>query len=60
MARIFITGSSDGIGQAAAKILADQGHSVVLYARNADRASSIERAVPNAEAVLVGDLAINC
>ncbi|OJD21390.1 hypothetical protein ACJ73_07268 [Blastomyces percursus] len=56
MARIFITGSSDGIGQATAKILADQGHSVVLHARNADRASSTERAVPNAEAVLIGDL----
>ncbi|RMJ24849.1 Short chain dehydrogenase [Aspergillus sp. HF37] len=56
MARIFITGSSDGIGQAAAKILADQGHSVVLHARNADRAASTRKAVPKAEAVLVGDL----
>lgn len=56
MARIFITGSSDGIGQAAAKILADQGHSVVLHARNADRAASAHKAVPKAEAVLVGDL----
>lgn len=56
MARIFITGSSDGIGQAAAKILADQGHSVVLHARNADRAASAKSAVPKAEAVLVGDL----
>lgn len=56
MTRIFITGSSDGIGQAAAKILADQGHSVVLHARNADRAASAHKAVPKAEAVLVGDL----
>ncbi|KAJ5641677.1 hypothetical protein N7490_005677 [Penicillium lividum] len=56
MARIFITGSSDGIGQAAAKILADQGHSVVLHARNAERAASTHQAVPKAEAVLVGDL----
>lgn len=56
MTRIFITGSSDGIGQAAAKILADQGHSVVLHARNADRATSARKAVPKAEAVLVGDL----
>ncbi|KAL4781130.1 hypothetical protein BJX76DRAFT_24782 [Aspergillus varians] len=56
MARIFITGSSDGIGQAAAKILADQGHSVVLHARNADRAASAHKAIPAAEAVLVGDL----
>ncbi|KKZ60995.1 hypothetical protein EMCG_04330 [[Emmonsia] crescens] len=52
MARIFITGSSDGIGQAVAKILADQGHSVVLHARNADRATSARQAVPKAEAKL--------
>jgi NAD(P)-dependent dehydrogenase (short-subunit alcohol dehydrogenase family) len=56
MARIFITGSSDGIGQAVAKILAEQGHSVVLHARNAERAASTQKAVPKAEAVLVGDL----
>lgn len=56
MARIFITGSSDGIGQAAAKILADQGHSVVLHARNADRAASTRKAIPKADNVLVGDL----
>jgi NAD(P)-dependent dehydrogenase (short-subunit alcohol dehydrogenase family) len=37
MARIFITGSSDGLGSMAAKLLADQGHKVVLHARNADR-----------------------
>lgn len=56
MARIFITGSSDGIGQAAGKILADRGHSVVLHARNADRAASTRQAVPKAEAVLIADL----
>lgn len=56
MARIFITGSSDGIGQGAAKILADRGHSVVLHARNPDRAATAHKAVPNAETVLVGDL----
>lgn len=56
MTRIFITGSSDGIGQAAAKVLADRGHAVVLHARNADRAASAHKAVPKAEAVLVGDL----
>ncbi|PGH04427.1 hypothetical protein AJ79_07083 [Helicocarpus griseus UAMH5409] len=56
MSRIFISGSSDGIGQAAAKILADQGHSVVLHARNADRAASTRKAVPKAADVLIGDL----
>ncbi|KAF9884552.1 hypothetical protein FE257_001497 [Aspergillus nanangensis] len=56
MARIFITGSSDGIGLATARILADRGHAVVLHARNSDRAASAHKAVPKAEAVLVADL----
>ena len=56
MARIFITGSSDGIGQAAAKLLADQGHKVTLHARNADRAKQAKAAVPGAENVLVADI----
>ncbi|KAK2766850.1 hypothetical protein FQN54_006164 [Arachnomyces sp. PD_36] len=56
MSRIFITGSSDGIGLAAAKLLAEKGHSVVLHARNPDRAASTQAAVPKAEAVLIGDL----
>lgn len=56
MARIFITGSSDGIGQLAAKSLADQGHRVVLHARNAERAKQAKAAVPKAEDVLVADL----
>lgn len=56
MARIFITGSSDGIGLAAAKLLVDQGHAVVLHARNADRAASTRKAIPKADDVLIGDL----
>lgn len=56
MTRVFITGSSDGIGLGAAKLLADQGHAVVLHARNADRAASTRKAVPNASDVLIGDL----
>jgi NAD(P)-dependent dehydrogenase (short-subunit alcohol dehydrogenase family) len=34
MSRIFITGSSDGLGLMAAQLLLEQGHSVVLHARN--------------------------
>ena len=34
MARVFITGSSDGLGQMAARLLVEQGHAVVLHARN--------------------------
>jgi NAD(P)-dependent dehydrogenase (short-subunit alcohol dehydrogenase family) len=56
MARIFITGSSDGLGSLAAKLLADQGHKVVLHARNAERARRALEKVPDAEKVLVADL----
>ena len=56
MARIFITGSSDGLGQLAAKKLVDMGHSVVLHARNATRAEYAMSKVPGAEKVLIADL----
>jgi len=56
MARIFITGSSAGLGQLAAQVLAEQGHEVVLHARNNKRAKDAMRKVPAAEDVLVGDL----
>ena len=56
MARVFITGSSDGLGQMAAQLLIEQGHGVVLHARNKDRAKEALRAVPGAETAVVGDL----
>lgn len=56
MARIFITGSSDGLGSLTAQRLIKQGHSVVLHARNAQRAADAEAACPGSEAVLVADL----
>jgi NAD(P)-dependent dehydrogenase (short-subunit alcohol dehydrogenase family) len=43
MSRIFITGSSDGLGFMAAQLLVEQGHSVVLHARNAQRAEETHR-----------------
>ncbi len=57
MARIFITGSSAGLGQLAAQSLVDQGHQVVLHARNEKRANDAKRKVPAAQNVLIGDLA---
>jgi NAD(P)-dependent dehydrogenase (short-subunit alcohol dehydrogenase family) len=42
----------------AAKVLADQGHEVVLQARNANRAKYALEKVPNAIAVVSGDLAV--
>lgn len=56
MARIFITGSSEGLGLMAGRLLAEQGHAVVLHARNAARAADARAALPRAEAVVVGDV----
>ncbi|KAH8892457.1 NAD(P)-binding protein [Thozetella sp. PMI_491] len=56
MVRVFITGSSDGIGQAAAQRLSEHGHQVVLHARNAKRAADAANAVPRAAGVLTADL----
>ncbi len=57
MARIFITGSADGLGQMAAKLLVSQGHDVVLHARNVERGREAMGSVPGAEKVLTADLA---
>jgi NAD(P)-dependent dehydrogenase (short-subunit alcohol dehydrogenase family) len=56
MLRIFVTGSSDGIGQALARSLVAQGHSVTLHARSTARGETAMAAVPGAEGVLIGDL----
>ena len=57
MAKIFITGSADGLGHLAAKLLVAQGHHVVLHARNAERGRQALGKVPGAENVLTADLA---
>ena len=56
MARILITGSSDGLGSIVAQRLIANGHSVVLHGRNAQRAKDATAACPGAEAVVTGDL----
>src|SRR5215217_2139789 len=56
MARIFITGSADGLGQLAANALIALGHQVVLHARNEKRAQAAFEKVPGAEDVVSGDL----
>lgn len=38
-AHTFITGSTDGLGRAAAQLLLDGGHQVVLHARSQARAA---------------------
>lgn len=56
MARVFVTGSSDGLGRMAADLLIEQGHRVVLHARNEKRGKEAMAAVPQAETVIIGDL----
>jgi NAD(P)-dependent dehydrogenase (short-subunit alcohol dehydrogenase family) len=56
VARVFITGSSDGLGLMVAQLLVEQGHRVVLHARNAERSRDAAAALPTAEAVLTGDV----
>lgn len=57
MARVFITGSGDGLGYLSARLLIDRGHQVVAHGRNERRAHDISKKLPKAEAVLIGDLA---
>ena len=57
MARIFITGSTDGLGRAAARALIDEGHQVVLHARSRDRASAVHDLASRSAGVVIGDLA---
>lgn len=56
MAKIFITGSADGLGQLAAKQLVAAAHEVVLHARNEKRAEEALRAIPGAALVLTADV----
>jgi NAD(P)-dependent dehydrogenase (short-subunit alcohol dehydrogenase family) len=55
--RIFITGSTDGLGRAAASVLIDEGHDVVLHARTRERAATVSDLAPDAAGVVIGDLA---
>ena len=54
--RVFVTGSSDGLGLAAARQLIAAGHRVILHGRNQKRGADAMAAAPGAEAVVVGDV----
>ncbi|MBV2353851.1 SDR family NAD(P)-dependent oxidoreductase [Streptomyces sp. J2-1] len=56
MARVFITGTTDGLGLAAARLLVEQGHTVIGHARNERRAQQLRERLPEAETVLAADL----
>ncbi|MEO6092864.1 MAG: SDR family NAD(P)-dependent oxidoreductase [Novosphingobium sp.] len=56
MARIFITGSTDGLGHAAARSLVDGGHRVVLHARSSERAEALGDMAASCDGIVIGDL----
>jgi NAD(P)-dependent dehydrogenase (short-subunit alcohol dehydrogenase family) len=55
--RIFITGSTDGLGRGVASVLMGDGHDVVLHARTRERAAALGDLAPDAAGVVIGDLA---
>src|SRR5688572_24027388 len=57
MSRIFITGSADGLGLAAARSLIGDGHDVVLHARSVERAREAGERAQQAAEIVIGDLA---
>jgi NAD(P)-dependent dehydrogenase (short-subunit alcohol dehydrogenase family) len=56
MARVFITGSADGLGRAAAHALLEHRHEVVVHARNRDRLTAVGDLLSRGAAAVVGDL----
>jgi NAD(P)-dependent dehydrogenase (short-subunit alcohol dehydrogenase family) len=56
VARVIITGSSDGLGRMAARLLIGQGHEVVLHGRNEGRSRDALAAAPGAWRAVSGDL----
>jgi len=57
MARIFITGSADGLGWAAAQTLLGDGHEVIVHARSAQRLAAVNDLIGLGASAVVGDLA---
>ena len=57
MSKIFITGSSDGIGYLAAKMLVEEGNEVVLHARNKQRAKELQQKFSQPCQILIADFA---
>jgi NAD(P)-dependent dehydrogenase (short-subunit alcohol dehydrogenase family) len=56
MSRVFITGSSEGLGLMAAELLVNDGHMVTLHARTEQRGADARQALPSVEDVVIGDV----
>ncbi|MDN3202990.1 SDR family NAD(P)-dependent oxidoreductase [Algoriphagus sediminis] len=57
MSKIYITGSSDGLGKLAAEKLIQQGHEVFLHARNEKRVKDTKRSFGESAKIFMADLA---
>jgi NAD(P)-dependent dehydrogenase (short-subunit alcohol dehydrogenase family) len=56
MAKIFISGSSTGLGLMTGRLLVEQGHQVVLHGRSGARSRDAHQQLPQALEVVTGDL----
>ena len=56
MTRVFITGSADGLGRAAALSLLGDGHEVVVHARSTSRLAAVRDLLERGAEAVVGDL----
>jgi NAD(P)-dependent dehydrogenase (short-subunit alcohol dehydrogenase family) len=56
MARVFVTGSAGGLGRHAAAALLDEGHEVVVHARDGGRLASVEDLLARGAVPVTGDL----
>ena len=57
MGRIFITGSADGLGRAAAQSLISDGHEVIVHVRSPERLAAVTDLVDKGASAVLGDLA---
>jgi NAD(P)-dependent dehydrogenase (short-subunit alcohol dehydrogenase family) len=56
MARVFVTGSADGLGRLAAETLLDGGHEVVVHVRSRERLAAVDDLADRGAVAVVGDL----
>ncbi len=56
MARIFVTGSTAGLGLMAGQALQAEGHEVIFHARNASRADELKGSIGRKADIVIGDV----
>jgi NAD(P)-dependent dehydrogenase (short-subunit alcohol dehydrogenase family) len=55
MSRILVTGSTDGLGRLTAESLLEQGHDVVVHARNEHRSTALRPLIQHGAELVIGD-----